>query len=81
MTDESSKHGCEGCYDRYTNRCTFSDRSLRFPYERYERVNECPCSTCLVKAICVKSCKEYDIFWKVEHEIRTSKLIEDRKMK
>ena len=68
----SDDHSCEGCYDRYTNRCTFSDSSRRFSYEK---TNICPCSTCLVKAICIKSCEEYNAFWKVEHEVRTLEML------
>lgn len=72
MANELNKNNCEGCYDRYTNRCTFSDSS-RF---QYEKTNVCPCSICLVKVICVKSCEEYNTFWKVEHGIRTLEMLE-----
>jgi hypothetical protein len=60
MTDEY-KFSCDGCQDKYTGRCLFSDSSSR---TQYKKTSACPCAICLVKAICVKSCEDFDTFWR-----------------
>jgi len=60
MSNQETNHKeCEGCLDR--EECALE------PYfiDHHDNKIECPCSTCLIKGICIKACDEFNKFYTI----------------
>ncbi len=52
MREEDKQKECKGCTIRIEKCIVF----------RYGNVKKCPCSSCLVKVVCVEACVKFDDF-------------------
>jgi hypothetical protein len=69
MTDElnglkGACEGCKGCSVRSGCHENYKSGNLRVYYKN--RMDKCPCKTCLIKMICNKTCQDYEIAWDIE---------------
>jgi len=54
---------CEGC--AYEGLCDYEGSCVLEPYYINKQGDKlvCPCSICLVKGVCIKSCKEIQLYY------------------